>query len=90
MRIDPVHTGFLNSQAMRIVCANGYATTLCDIMTYIDALAILAILLLFSFARMCLKHERDRRRRENIWLRRYALSRISPAVPCFNIMQPHG
>ena len=66
MCIDPIHTIFFNLRAMRIVLANGYATTSGDKMAYVDALAVLAILLLFSCAWLCLKYERDRRTRENM------------------------
>lgn len=72
MRIDPVHTGFRNSRAMRIARANSYSTTSCAKMAYVDALAVLTVLLLFNCTRLRLKHERDRRRRENMRLRRYA------------------
>ena len=62
MRIDHVHTGFWNSRAMRIVRANGYATILRVTKWPTLTLAVLAVLLLFTCARLCLKHERDRRR----------------------------
>ena len=71
MRIDPVHTGFRISRAMRI--ARGMVTQLVSRkMVYVDAIAAIAVVLLFNCVRLRLKHERDRRRRESRRLRIYA------------------
>ena len=42
----------------------GYTTSFEKIMAYVDAITVLAIVLLFNCVRLRLKHERDRRRRE--------------------------